>query len=260
MTMLDSILASTVSRIAGLPSLAELRARAADSPPPRDFAAAVTGDGLAVIAEIKRRSPSRGVLAPDLRPAEQAVRYAAGGAAAISVLTEPSFFQGSDRDLVEVRSCCELPVLRKDFTLDPAQVWEARALGADAVLLIVAALDDATLRRLLEVSSEAGMAAVVEVHSVEEAERAMTAGARIVGVNNRDLRTFEVDLATAERLAPVIADADIRIAESGILTGDDAARMAAAGYHAVLVGESLVTSLDPTEAIHRLRRAAGGRR
>jgi indole-3-glycerol phosphate synthase len=251
--MLDRILAAARERAEALPAERELRAKAADAPPVRDFQAALAGPGLSVIAEIKRRSPSRGDLDPDLDPARLAASYQEGGASALSVLTEPHFFSGSDADLARARAACDLPVLRKDFTLVPAQVWEARVIGADAVLLIVAALDDPTLRRLLETADEAGLAALVEVHDEEEAERAVEAGARLVGVNNRDLRTFTVDLAVAEKLAPALVDVPTKVAESGIAGPDDARRMAAAGYDAVLVGEWLVTRGDPRASIGELR-------
>ena len=251
--MLAPILSTTRDRVAALPPLAELRARAVDAAPVRPLARALTGDGMAVIAEVKRRSPSRGDLAPDLDPVERASAYAAGGAAAISVLTEPVHFGGSNRDLVSVRGAVDVPVLRKDFTLVPDQIWEARSIGADAVLLIVAALDDHTLSALCHAAMEVGVAAIVEVHDGAEVERALQAGATIIGVNNRDLTTFDVDLGTAERLAPLLNDAAVTIAESGINLPADAARMAASGYDAVLVGERLVGSPDPGSLIAGFR-------
>jgi indole-3-glycerol phosphate synthase len=189
-----------------------------------------------------------------LDPVERGLGYERGGASAISVLTEPDHFAGSDDDLVAVRSAVSIPVLRKEFTLDPAQIWEARAIGADAVLLIVAALDQDELIRLHDTALEVGVDALVEVHNAAEAERALAIGARIVGVNNRDLTTFDVDLATSERLAGMLSSCDAMVAESGILVPADAARMAAAGYDAVLVGESLVRSGDPSTAIAEIRR------
>ncbi len=253
--MLTEILAATRRRIELLPPVEVFIERAAVMPSARDFAGALTGDALAVIAEVKRRSPSRGDLAPDLDPAEQARRYASGGASAISVLTEPDFFAGSNADLVAVRAAVDLPVIRKDFTLDPRQIWEARSIGADAVLLIVAALTDAELQLLLATAGEAGVAALVEVHTADEADRAMGAGATIVGVNNRNLDSFDVDLATAESIAPRIGSVPMKVAESGIHTASDAARMLEAGFDAVLVGESLVRSADPAESIRLLRQA-----
>ncbi len=210
---------------------------------------------MAVIAEIKRASPSRGVLDGSLDPPVRAAVYEAGGAVAVSVLTEPEFFQGSLADLRAVRAAVEVPVLRKDFIVEPAQIWEARAAGADAVLLIVAGLDDASLGSLVAESQRAGMDALVEVHTAEEAERALSAGASVLGVNNRDLETFEVDLSVAERLAPRLTGRATLVAESGIWSPDDAARMAAAGYDAILVGESLVRAGEPAGLISALRRA-----
>jgi indole-3-glycerol phosphate synthase len=250
--MLDDILAATRARIAGL-NEAELRERAGDLPAARSLESALTGQGLAVIAEVKRRSPSRGELAAGLDPARQVKAYEDGGAAAISVLTEPDFFSGSLADLAAVRGRVSVPVLRKDFILEASQVWESRVAGADALLLIVAALTDVELSDLLEVTASAGLDALVEVHTAPEATRALAAGARIVGVNNRDLATFTVDLATAESLAAAVTAAPVRVAESGILEAADADRMAAAGYQAVLVGEALVKAEDPAAAIRALR-------
>lgn len=252
--MLEPIVESTRQRVDVLrDSIAELRARALDAQPTRGFGGALPLPGMSVIAEVKRKSPSRGNLAPDLDPVELAGAYAAGGASAISVLTEPHHFSGSDRDLIEVRSSVDVPVLRKDFTLEPVQVWEARSIGADAVLLILAILEDDAARLLLETAAEAGLDALVEVHTEQEAERALGLGAGIVGVNNRDLSTFDVDLGTAERLAPMLSPVPVRIAESGIHTAEDAARMQRAGYQAVLVGESLVRSADPASLLGELR-------
>jgi indole-3-glycerol phosphate synthase len=251
--MLEPILAATRQRVEAMQSLRHYRDRAGEGGDVRPFPAALAGEHLAVIAEVKRRSPSRGVLAQDLDPAAQAARYASGGAACISVLTEPDFFSGSDSDLIAVRAACPLPVLRKDFTLDPRQIWEARAIGADAILLIVAALDDSTLSRLHATSLEAGMAALVEVHTAAEAERALAMEATLVGVNNRNLDTFVVDLATSEHLADLLAGVPVKVAESGIHRPQDAARMQAAGFDAVLVGEALVTAVDPSALIAELR-------
>lgn len=255
--MLATILDSSRRRADSLAGrLDALREQAAAMPPARGFARALTAGRPAVIAEVKRRSPSRGDLAPRMDAVAQAERYAAGGAAAISVLTEPDHFAGSNDDLVAVRRAVPVPVLRKDFTVAPVQVWEARAIGADAVLLIVAALDQPALAGLLAESAAAGLDALVEVHTEEEAGRALAAGATLVGVNNRDLGSFEVDLATAERIAPLLTTVPVRVAESGIAAPEDASRMAAAGYHAVLVGESLVRSDDPAALLARLRGAA----
>jgi indole-3-glycerol phosphate synthase len=196
------------------------------------------------------------MLSATIDPAAQAARYAAGGAAAVSVLTEPDYFGGSLEDLEAVRAAVDLPVLRKDFVVHPAQVWEARVAGADAVLLIAAVLGDADLGSLLEVVAAAGLAALVEVHDAAEVGRAVASGARVVGVNNRDLRTFVTDLSTAERLAPLLHGVPVRVAESGVSDPRGAARMAAAGYDAVLVGEALVRAADPGALVAELRAAA----
>ncbi len=252
--MLERIVADTRGRLERLrPMAADIEARAADMPPPSDFRAALGAPGLSVIAEVKRRSPSRGDLAADLDPALQSKRYVDGGAAAISVLTEPDHFGGSNADLEAVRSAVDVPILRKDFTLDPVQIWEAKAIGASAVLLIVAILDDQTLEMLHDTAIDAGLAALVEVHSESEAERALQVGAEIVGVNNRDLTTFETDLATAERIAPMLSSVSLTVGESGIGSRADAERMAVAGYDAVLVGESLVRAPDPAALLRELR-------
>lgn len=239
-------LPEVVARRAALEEAAKAR------PPVRDFTGSLRGPGLSVIAEIKRASPSRGPLDLGLDPAAQARDYQQGGAAALSVLTERDHFLGCPDDLVAARAAVDLPVLRKDFTLEPVHVVEARAMGADTILLIVAILDESQLAHLLEVAAELGLAALVEVHDEAEADRALEAGARIVGVNNRDLVTFEVSLTTAERLAPRLEGVEVRIAESGILGPPDAARMAASGFDAVLVGEYLVKSGDPVAAIRGL--------
>ena len=255
--MLDKVLASVRRR------LPEVRARqdqlyeaVAGLPPPRDFTGALAGPGLSVIAEFKRASPSKGVINAGMDPSERAASFESGGASAMSVLTEPDHFMGSSEDLRAARSATSLPALRKDFTLDTAHVWEAKAMGADAVLLIVAILDDALLARLLDAAEEVGLAALVEVHSREEAIRALDAGATVIGVNNRDLRTFDVDLATSEQIAPLLEGVDIRIAESGVKGPADAARLRAAGYDALLVGEYLSRSADPAQAISGLRGVA----
>ena len=253
--MLGEILTSVRDRLPGVIARAgEFKAHRA--PAARDFAAALAAPGLGVIAEVKRRSPSAGDIAPGLDPVAQARRYEAGGAAAVSVLTEPDHFGGSLDDLRAVRSAVGLPVLRKDFTLHPAHVWEARAAGADAVLLIGAILDDADLETLIAEAATVGLAALVEVHTVAEAKRAVAAGAAVVGVNNRDLATFTVDLATAEELAAELDDVPVRVAESGISDAAGARRMADAGYHAVLVGEALVRAADPGALLADLRGSA----
>jgi indole-3-glycerol phosphate synthase len=211
----------------------------------RAFGHAVSRAQVNVVAEFKRRSPSRGAIREDVEPDDVAVAYEAAGAAALSVLTDEDFFGGSAEDLRRARGATLLPVLRKDFIVDPYQVWEAAALGADAVLLIVAALTDLELGVLLETTAGAGLEALVEVHDREELARALAAGARIVGVNNRDLRTMEVRLLTALELAPAIPDDVVAVAESGIRTGADVKQLRAAGYDAFLVGEQLMRTGDP---------------
>ncbi len=250
--ILDSVRRRLPAVVAARP---RLEAAAAGAPAARDLPGALAAPGLQVIAEVKRRSPSAGSLAPSLDPAAQATAYQAGGAAAVSVLTEPDHFGGSLDDLRAVREAVDLPILRKDFTLHPAQVVEARAAGADAVLLIAAVLDDRELAALLAAAADAGLAALVEVHTAGEARRAAAAGAGLVGVNNRDLATFTVDLATAEAIAPELPPGAVRVAESGIVDGAAAARMARAGYHAVLVGEALVRAADPAALVAELRSA-----
>lgn len=209
-------------------------------------------DRFNVIAECKRRSPSRGVLRADYDPAAIAAAYAQAGAAAISVLTEPSFFDGSLAHLSAVRRACTRPLLRKDFIVDEYQVLEAVAAGADAVLLIVAALDDKTLRRLLREAEGLGLAALVEAHTREEVTRALESGARIIGVNSRSLRTLQVSLDTTFALAELLGPSTIGVAESGIRTRQDLDALRAAGYKAFLVGERLMTDDDPGAALTRL--------
>jgi indole-3-glycerol phosphate synthase len=239
--------------------LDRLTAEAQALPPPRGFAAALrAGTGMSVIAEVKRRSPSRGDLDAGLDPAELARAYERGGAACLSVLTDRVFFGGSPDDLRDARGGTALPVLRKDFTVAPADVCDARLMGADAVLLIVAALDDAELRDLHALAGELGLDALVEVHDEAELDRALAAGARLVGVNQRDLVTFEVDATRAVRVGRALAERGgdvVRVAESGISGPEDAAALASAGFDAVLVGESLVTSGDPAAAVRQLRAA-----
>lgn len=232
-----------------------IRRAALDAPPARDFAAALRRpDGrVAVIAEIKRRSPSKGDLAPDLDPEVTAKSYETGGAAALSVLTDRPFFGGSVDDLRRARDATALPVLRKDFTIDEVQVLEARAIGADALLLIAAAVpDDALLAELQGFARDIGLAAVVEVHDEGELDRALDAGALVVGVNCRNLATFDEDLGVAERVARRVPPDVIAVAESAIRAPADAARMAAAGFDAVLVGEALVRAPDPTALAQEL--------
>lgn len=249
--MLEEIIAATKHRLDH-----DGVARTGPGPAPRDFGEALARPGLQVIAEIKRRSPSRGDLNMGLDPVKQAQAYEQGGAAAISVLTEPEYFSGSLADLSAVRSAVTLPVLRKDFIIDVRQVEESRAAGADALLLIVAALEEPMLRFLLGECETVGIEALVEAHTSGEAEVAARAGARIIGVNNRDLATFHTDLAVAERVAPGLAGDRILVAESGVSSAEAALRMAAAGYDAILVGEALVTTPDPAALIRRLTAVA----
>jgi indole-3-glycerol phosphate synthase len=253
-TYLDSILAAhrEQAKADGRP-LAGLVDRARAMGPTRDLAAALRGTGaMAVIAEIKRRSPSKGALAPDLVPDVLAKVYADAGASAISVLTDHAGFGGSPGDLAAARQAVDVPILRKDFTVSANDVADARLMGADAVLLIVAALDDAELKDFAALSHELGLAAVVEAHDEAEVERAVNAGATIVGVNQRDLFTFEVDTERAVRVAAAIPDGVVKVAESGIRGPADAARLARAGYDAILVGEHLVTNDDPGQALAEL--------
>ncbi len=221
----------------------------------RDLVAALEQPGLQVIAEIKRRSPSAGDIAIDLDAAGQASAYVSGGAAAISVLTEPYFFAGSVEDLRSVRAEVDVPVLRKDFVVDVRQVWEARLIGADVVLLIAAVVGH-DLGPLLESANQARIAALVEVHTEAEAASAVAAGAKIIGVNNRDLTTFQTDLAVAERIATALPLDVVRVGESGVSDVAGARRMAAAGYDAILVGEALVRAGDPAGLLRSLRGAS----
>ena len=226
-------------------------ARAASAP--RGFARALReAEQPRVIAEFKRASPSRGVICADADAAEVARAYADAGAAALSVLTDAHFFQGGLDDLVAARAACSLPVLRKDFTLEPLQVLEARAAGADAVLLIAAALDDASLRELLAATVEQGMDALVEVHCREELERVLAAGAELVGVNNRDLHSFETDVAVTRALLPHAAGRTL-VSESGLGSAATLRELQTAGVHAFLVGEALMRRTDPGAALRELR-------
>jgi indole-3-glycerol phosphate synthase len=264
--VLDEILATKLDEVTVLrqPQTRDLlRSCALDAGPARDFAGAVRrGDGsLAVIAELKRRSPSKGPLAPDLDPATTAKAYQAGGAAALSVLTDGPYFGGSVADLQEARGATDLPALRKDFTIDEVQVYEARAIGADAILLIAAALpDDSLLADLHALAVELGMAVLVEAHDAHEIYRALAIGARIVGVNSRDLATFDEDLGVAESLAAMLPPDVVGVAESAIRAPADAARMGAAGFDAVLVGEALVRADDPATLVRDLSSATVSRR
>jgi indole-3-glycerol phosphate synthase len=217
----------------------------------RDFARAI-GSAPAIIAEIKKASPSKGVLSPDFDPASIASTYSRAGAAALSVLTDGRYFQGSMAHLESARQACPLPVLRKDFTINPVQIFEAAACGADAILLIAAILSDDQLASFRKTAEDLGIAALVEVHDQTELDRALASGARIIGVNNRDLRTFAVSLETSLRLAERIPAGIIRVSESGIASPEDVARLREAGYHAFLVGEHLMKAEDAGGALREL--------
>ncbi|MFM7617868.1 MAG: indole-3-glycerol phosphate synthase TrpC [Actinomycetes bacterium] len=255
MSILDDILATKRDEVTVLrrPQTRDLlRARALDAPPTRDLHAALRRpDGrLAVIAECKRRSPSKGELAPDLDPAATARAYAAGGAAAMSVLTDGVYFGGTVADLQAAREAVDIPILRKDFTIDEVQVHEARAIGADAILLILAALpDDSHLLDLHDLARALGLGVLVEAHDADEVARGISLGLEVLGVNARDLATFGEDLDGAASTGAAIPASTIAVAESAIRGVGDAARMAAVGFDAVLVGEALVRSPDPTALV-----------
>ena len=247
-------------RIAQMP-LREIAARARDNAPPRGFAAAVaariSAGQPAVIAEVKKASPSKGIIRPDFDPAAIARSYAAGGAACLSVLTDVDFFQGADADLQRARAACALPVLRKDFVIDAWQVYEARVLGADCILLIVAALDDAQLARLAVLAMDLDMDVLLEAHDIDELERALQVEQRhsrapLLGVNNRNLRTFEVAVDTTLALREAVPRDRILVTESGIATPADVATMRRAGVDTFLVGEAFMRESDPGAALQRL--------
>jgi len=219
---------------------------------PRDFAGALARAGYNVIAELKKASPSRGVMREDYAPATLAASLESAGAAALSVLTEEEFFLGSLADLKAAKKATKIPVLRKDFIVDPWQVWEARAAGADAFLLIAAILSDAALGELLELGRSVGMEPLVEVHTREELGRVIAAGARIIGVNNRDLRDFKVRVETSLELIEAIPEECVAVSESGLRTRDDLTRLRRAGFDAFLVGEHLMTDADPARPLREL--------
>jgi len=257
--ILARILATKAKEVAAaraVQPVAALREEARGAPSVRDFVGAlrdrIAAGAAGVVAEIKKASPSRGVLRPIFDPAGIAARYEAGGATCLSVLTDRDYFQGAPDHLVVARAACALPVLRKDFILDEYQVVESRALGADCVLLIVAALDDARLAALEAAAAELGMAVLAEVHDAAELERALRLATPLIGINNRNLRTFDVALETTLRLLPGIPRERIVVTESGILTPADVSRMRAAGVHAFLVGEAFMRAADPGAALRAL--------
>ena len=234
-------------------SEASVRSRVRDAAPPRDFAGVLRREGeVALVAEVKRRSPGAGAIRPDLDPVGLAEGYASHGASAVSVLTDREYFGGSLEDLTAVREAVGVPVLRKDFTIDPLQVLEARAAGADAVLLIVRILDDALLAELAEAAGELGMTALVEVHDGPELERALDAGARVIGINNRDLSTFSTDLETTFGLLDRVPAGTTVVSESGIRDAGDVDRLGSRGVDAILVGEALLRDDDPAGGAARL--------
>ena len=258
MNKLEQICATKREEVAArkrMRSLADLDASAREQTAPRGFRSALERaerSGFGLIAEIKRASPSKGLIREDFHPAAHARAYAAGGAACLSVLTDAPYFQGHEDYLVEARSACELPVLRKDFMVDTWQVAEARALGADAILIIVAALDDGAMVEIEQAAVEYGMDVLVEVHDHAEMERAALLQSRLIGVNNRDLRTFSTDLATTEALAPLAPEGSLLVGESGISRFEDCQRLSHAGVNSFLVGESLMRQRDVEAATRML--------
>src|ERR1700723_1419873 len=254
--ILDTIVrarrASVAHRKRVLPEVALKMAVEKKIPPPRDFPCALTRPGLNGISELKKASPSLGVIRREYSPSTLAAGLEAAGAAGVSGPTEEDYFSGSLGDLKEASKATKIPILRKDFIVDPWQVWETRAAGADSFLLIAAVLDDKTLRELLELGRELKMEALVEVHSGEELGRVLAAGARIIGVNNRDLRNFKVHLETSLGLAEAIPEECIAVSESGLHTHDDLARLQRAGFDAFLIGEHVMQSGDPAAALRAL--------
>jgi indole-3-glycerol phosphate synthase len=258
MGVLDEIVAHKRSELVALKRerpLPGLIAACRGLAPARDFEAALrppAGERVRLIAEVKRGSPSRGLFRADLDPVAQATTYAGAGAAAVSVLTDARYFHGSLEDLVRVRRAVAVPVLRKEFIVDEFQLWEARAAGADAVLLIVAALEDPVLRDLLHAAKGAGLATLVEVHTAAELDRALRLGAPVIGVNNRDLQTLRTSLEPSLRLLPQIPPGPLAVSESGLASGADVAAVVAAGAHAVLVGETLLRAGDVAAKVREL--------
>lgn len=255
MTILDDIRAhkevELAARQAARP-LVQLKEACGSAPPVRSLRDALARPGIQLIAEVKRRSPAKGDLSPGADAPALAARYVDAGAAAVSVLTDERFFSGSDADLAAVRAAIGAPILRKDFTIGGYQIYEARSIGADAVLLIVAMLSDEQIRSFLETATSLELGCIVETHTEDEVRRAVSLGAPIVGINNRNLATFEVDLGTTECLRPLVPAATLVVSESGIATRADVARVQAAGADAVLVGEALVTAPDVRARIREL--------
>jgi indole-3-glycerol phosphate synthase len=246
---LDEILDATRERISGRRSSYDLERQIEEREPPRGFLAEIRMPGMSLVAEVKRRSPSRGAIREEADPATVAAAYERGGAAALSVLTEPHFFGGSIDDLVAARAACSLPVLRKDFLIDPYQMLESRAAGADAVLVIVAALPDPARREdMIAAARELGLDVLVEAHDEREVDGALESGADLIGINQRDLRTFEIDRGLAARLRKAVPPGVAVIAESGVSTRDEVRALEEAGLDGVLVGEALMRSGDPEAA------------
>ena len=233
-------------------SLADVCARAQDTPAPRDFSGALRVDGLSLIAEVKKASPSKGVIRADFDPAAIAEAYAGNGARALSVLTDEAYFQGCDEFLQLARSAGGIPVLRKDFTIDPYQIHEARLIGADAILLIVALMDGGQLEDFQGIGRDLGLSVLVEAHTLDELERALESGADLVGINNRDLQTFETDLDTTFHLRPYVPQGVTLVSESGIDSHDHVRQLEEAGVDAILVGESLMRQTDVGAAVRGL--------
>lgn len=256
--ILDEILANKRAEVAARRARepeSRVAERAAAAPPPRDFAGALRGPGVSIIAEVKRRSPAKGALRLDMDAPTMAATYAEGGASAVSVLTDERYFNGSDADLVAVRARVGVPLLRKDFVVSTYQVSEARALGADAVLLIVRALRPAEIAELAGLAASLGMAALVEVHTEAELQIALDCGASLVGINNRDLTRMVVDLETTARLRPLVPAGVTLVSESGIRAPEDIAHLRDLGVDAALIGESLVTAADPKALLGALIQA-----
>ncbi len=260
-TILDRIVdarrVSIAHRKRVLPEVALKIAVEKKAPPVRDFAAALSRDDFNVIAELKKASPSLGVIREEYAPAVLAASLERAGAVALSVLTEEDFFSGSLADLKEARRVVQIPILRKDFIVDPWQVWETRAAGADSFLLIAAVIGDSALRELLDLGRSLGMEPLVEVHSREELDRVLAAEARIIGVNNRDLRNFKVNLETSLELIEQIPDDCVAVSESGLRTHEDLVRLRRAGFDAFLIGEHLMKSADPAEPLRQFLGAEG---